>query len=291
MTAAKLDGHPNSEYFQADYGFATSRYFDALGIPLIRGRLFGPADDAPEAASVIVNEAFVRQCLPDADPIGRRVALAHGPVLEIVGVVGDTRDRSVTRAPVPHCFQPIGATTWNDFHIFVRTAVEPRSLDTAVRRAVLAVDSDQPVASVRTLDEALADSVGAERFMMVLSGSFAVVALVLAAIAVFGVVSCSVNRRRREFGVRLALGAQPAAVFALTVRQGMAMVWIGLAIGLAATLAFSHLLRQMLFDISPTDPMTIAAVILVLSGAALLACWLPARRAARVDPMVALRAE
>lgn len=287
----KLQDRPNSEYFGADYDFATSHYFQALGIALLKGRLLNSADRGASPRVAIVNEAFVRKCLPGGDPIGKRFVENGVAEMEIVGVVGDARGRSLALPSCPHYFKPMASTDWQNFNLFVQTTGKPLSLATPVRKAILEVDPSQPVAGIKTLSGILSESVSGESFLMILSGSFAIVALLLAAIGVYGVMAYAVTRRNQEIAVRLALGAQRADVLALILRQGMATVAVGLVIGLGGTLILARLLRSLLFEISPTDPATIVAVMLLLAGAAVLACYFPAHRAGKVNPIKALKCE
>ncbi|MEK7678516.1 MAG: ABC transporter permease [Verrucomicrobiota bacterium] len=287
----KRSGRPDAEYFGADYDFATPRYFQALGIPQLRGRLLTAADQGPSPRVAVVSQAFVRRGLPDADPIGQRFIENGAVEMEVIGVVGDVKERRLYLPSMPHYYKPMASTDWSDFHLFVRTTGPSLELAASVRKAILAVDPDQPVASIRTMADVLSESVAGERSLMVLNGSFAAVALLLAALGLYGIIAYAVGRRTREIGIRMALGARRREVLGMIVGEGMRLVGLGLITGLAAALALTRLLTSLLYEVKSTDPLTFAVVVLVLAGVALVACWLPARRASKVDPMEALRYE
>ena len=286
-----LKGRPGSEYFGADYDFATAGYFRAMGIPLLKGRLFTEAEGGRRPVVTVVNEAFVRQCLSGKDPIGQHIIENGQMEMEIIGVVGGVRGRSLALAPRPQYYKPMASTDWDDFNLFIHAAGDPLSAVAQVRRAIFDVDPDQPIARPRTMAAVLSGSISGEGFLMALTGGFSLVAVVLAAIGVYGVMAYAVDRRTQEIGVRLALGAQQEDVLALILRQGIVTVALGLALGLAGTWVVGRLIRGLLFEVSPMDPLTILAVVLILACAAVLACTVPARRAARIDPMQALRCE
>jgi putative ABC transport system permease protein len=275
--------------YLADYDFGTPHFFRALGIPLRRGRAFTAADESGRVA--IVSEEFVRRYFPGENPLGQRLTQGQEG-WEIVGVVGDVRARGLAQEVQPIVYRPQSAAeASSNPHLVVRATLPPRLLAESVRRAILEVDPDQPVASVRTLDDVVAGSVADRRLTLGLLAGFAGTTLGLAAIGLYGVIAYSVAQRTRELGIRLALGATRRDVLALVLGEGMRLVLVGLLLGLGAAVGLSRLLVTMLFQVAPTDPQTFAAVSLGLLAVALLAAWLPARRAARVDPMVALRAE
>jgi putative ABC transport system permease protein len=273
---------------------ATPRYFDVLGMPLRRGRRFTPADDARAAPVVIVTEALARRHFPGVDPVGRRVTLAFmGPPREreIVGVVGDVRQTGLAADPgpalfLPHAQAPTGAMTFA-----VRTTGDPALMVDPVKRALWAMNGAMPIASATTLDALLAGAVRERRFHLALLGAFAAVALLLAGVGLYGVLSYGVRERRQEFGVRMALGARAGDVLALVMRDAARIAAAGAALGIGLAAAGSGVLRAMLFHVSPRDPLTFAWAVALVWGAALAAALVPARRAARVDPLVALRAE
>jgi len=279
----------------ADYRHCSPDYFEAIGIPLSRGRVF-TEQDAPGAQPVaIVNEKLARRIWPNEDAVGKRIAFfsAQGtdPWMVVVGVVGDVKHRglSVETRPeiyVPHAQAPIGTMT-----MVIRAAGDPAAMTAAVRGAVQALDADQPLFNVRTLERLRADSLAPQRFSLSLLGLFAVIALSLAALGIYGVISYAVSQRRREIGIRVALGAQSRDVLRLVVGQGMKLALIGTGAGLAASFALTRLMSKLLFGVGPTDPLTFVVIALLLLGVALVACWVPARRATKVDPMTALRFE
>jgi predicted permease len=286
-----LRGRPNTEYFGADYDFATPRYFEAMAIPLLKGRLFAEADGMLSPLPTIVNQAFVRKCLPDEDPIGKRIIENGRLEMEIVGVVGDVRGRFVALPSRPQYYKPMRATDWGNFNLFVRTRGDPLWLVLPVRKSILAQDPDQPIARPRTMTGVLSESLSGAGSLTVLSGGFSLLALLLAALGVYSVMAYGVTRRTREIGVRLAMGARRTDVIALVLRQGMTIVAIGLVLGLAGALVVTRFLASLLYEVKPHDPVTLLAVAALLASIAVVACYLAARRAARIDPMAALRCE
>ncbi len=277
---------------------ATPDYFRAMGVRLLRGRGFEAQDRKGTPPVVLLNDAAVRRFFPDEDPVGRRLALTWWRDGEtdpvggtVVGVVGDVRERGLDREAVPTLYVAHSQVPLRSMHVVARTAADPLALAAAVRREVTALDAAIPVANVRTLDALVAESVSARRFYMLLLGVFAAAALVLAAIGVFGVMSYSVARRTREIGVRMALGAHAGRMLRLVLREALGLAALGVALGVAGALALTRLLSGLLYGVTATDPLTFVAVAATLSAVALLASYLPARRATRVDPMVALRSE
>jgi putative ABC transport system permease protein len=287
-------------------------YFQAMRIPLLRGRAFGEGDAAGAPQVVIVNDAFARRHWPGyaegkENPIGRRVVIGvgMGPEFadsprEIVGIVGDTRDVALATPPGPAMYVPGGqvpngaSALINKIvpgAIVMRAAVDPMSLAQAVRREILAVDAQLPVFDLRSMEQVAAASMARQNFQMVLLGAFASVALLLAAIGVYGVISYSVEQRTNEIGIRMALGAGAGQMVRLVVGQAMRLAGAGLALGLAASFAATRVLSGMLFGVQPTDPVAYAAVAIVLGAVALAASYVPARRATRVNPIAALRCE
>jgi predicted permease len=265
-----------------------------MGIPLLRGRGFTLQDRQGAAAVAIVNEALARSAFPGQDPIGKHV-VNFGPkseTLEIVGVVGNVRHLALETAPRAEIYQPLGQATWPRLFVAVRTAAaNPLAVLPAVQSAVSAVDKNVALGNVRTMEDALARSLVRRKFAMTLLAIFAGMAVALATIGLYGVMSYSVLQRTREVGIRMALGAQRRDVLALVVRQGMALTALGIAVGLAAAFALTRLMSSLLFGVSATDLATFALLSTLLMLVALLACWLPAKRASSVDPMVALRTE
>jgi putative ABC transport system permease protein len=269
-------------------------YLRTMGIPLRTGRGFTEQDDERTTNVILINETMARRYFPSEDPIGRRLSFAYGdePAMrEIVGIVGDVKHRGLTEDSGAEVYVPYAQIPHASMSIVARTAGNPLSIVAAVRSEAFAIDSNQPVASIRTMEQYLADSVASQRFSTTLLGLFAALALALAVVGIYGVMSYLVTQRTHEIGIRLALGARPRDVLLMVVRQGMTLTATGLLIGLALALAATRLLANLLHGVSTTDPATFAGVSLVLLGAALLACYFPARRATKVDPMVALRAE
>jgi putative ABC transport system permease protein len=277
---------------------ATPGYFQTVGIPLIRGRFFTADDRAGTTPVVVINEASARQHFPGEEAIGKKIRLGwerDGNVSaggEVIGIVGDVKDAGLAEPDPPQIYLPHAQWPVSGLSMVLRTVVPPHRVVDSARVAVHGVDPAVPLANLRTLDQIVAASISQPRFYMTLLGAFAAVALVLAAIGIFGVLSYAVAQRTREIGIRMALGAPERTVVGLVVRQAMALALAGLAIGLAAAVLLSRtLVESLLFSTSPRDPLTFAAVAILLAVVALVASYVPARRATRVDPIVALRAE
>lgn len=268
-------------------------YFQTMGIPILRGREFGPDERENAPRAVIINETLARKLWPDAEPIGQRLSLegARGPFVEVVGVARDTKYATLGERARPFVYEPLGESYQPQMTLVVRTAGEPGRLVEPVREAARALDPNLPVADIKTLDEQVSLSLFPARFAAALLGSFGLLALVLAAVGVYGIVSYAVSTRTHEIGVRLALGARRADVLRVVVGEGMTVVSVGLLFGLAVSLAAARLAGGLLYGVSPTDPATFAGITLLLAAVGLLASLLPARRAMRVEPMEALRYE
>jgi putative ABC transport system permease protein len=272
-------------------------YFKVMQIPLKAGRDFGPQDFDEKAPLVgIANEAMIRQYFQNEDPLGKRVRWARNSQIEwitIVGVVGDVKHFGLDLPEQPGLYTPYTQISpWKRWmSIAARTRADPGSMAQSLKQQIWKVDSQLPVTRVETMSEVAADSFAARRFNMSLLTLFAALALVLASIGIYGVMSHAVTQRTQEIGIRMALGARTADVLKLVIRNGMLLVLIGVALGLSGAIALTRLMRTMLFGVTPTDALTIGVVSLVLIGVALLACLIPARRATRVDPLVALRYE
>ena len=277
---------------------ATPGYLETMGIPVRRGRSLQPQDTAGAPAVVVLSETAVRRFFPDEDPLGKRIVVgwrrpeglppAGG---EVVGVVGDVKELGLDQSDPPEVYIPYAQLPTSAMDVVLRTGVAPLSLTRSVSAAVARLDPELPVARLQTLDAIVARSVSEPRFYMLLLGAFAAMAVSLAALGIFGVMSYAVVQRRREIGVRVALGANPRDVLGMVLRQALLLALAGVGLGLLGALAFSRVIASLLFRLSPTDPMTLAAVGLVLTAVALLASYLPARRATRVDPLSALRSE
>jgi putative ABC transport system permease protein len=276
--------------------FVHPDFFRTVGMPIVRGRGFEASDGVDAVPVVLVNETFVRRFLPGEDPVGRRFTRGD-PENEdafwvtIVGVVADARREGLTAPVRPAGFRPTSQAIPRSLEVVLRTTGNPMAVAPEVRSIVRDLDPNLPVVQMRTVREAVAETVAAQRFVLMLLLAFAGLAVMLAAIGIYGVLSYLVEQRTRELGVRMALGAEPQAVQVLVLRQAAAHVLPGIVIGAAGALALSRLLAAELHGVTPTDPLTFAAVAALLFLVALVASLLPARRAARMDPMIALRAE
>jgi putative ABC transport system permease protein len=282
----------------ARMAFTTPDYFSTAGIPLLKGRFFNDRDDAGAPRVLIVNRAFADKFFPGEDVIGKRIvsgATAPGESgeksREIVGVVGSAKLFAMDAAPEPIYYFPYKQLAWMPPPVILRTAVPPRMLESTVRDKVRALDPMVPVYEVRTMEELLSTEVTEPRFHTVLLNCFAGVALLLSMVGLYGVMAYSVTRRTREIGVRMALGASPPTVLSMVLKQALVLLAAGLVLGLAASLAADRLLESMLFGVSAINPAILGLSGLLVALTGLLAAYLPARRAARVDPMVALRYE
>ena len=279
---------PNTNYYAV-----TPDYFRAMGIRLVRGRVFTPQDDAKAPRVAIINETMARQHFPNDDPIGKRINITNGPDTwrEIVGIVGDIKQYGVDKATSAQSYEPFAQVPFSSINVVIRTSGAPAALLGAIRPTVYAVDKDQPIGAIRPLEEIVADSIARQRFAMTLLAVFSGVALVIAAVGIYGVMAYNVVQRTGEFGIRMALGAQQRDVLRLVLIQGGKLIGLGLIIGLLATLAASRAMGSMLFNTSAQDPLTLGSITLLLGAVALVACLLPANRATKVNPIEALRTE
>jgi putative ABC transport system permease protein len=276
---------------QASTNQVSGDYFRAMGIPLRRGRFFDDRDVKQAPAVVIIDETLARKQFAGEDPVGKHLKVGDTS-REIVGVVGATRRYNLGEEPFPRAYLPYRQENWGSMTLVVRAqSGDPTALAPAVRRELAAVDKDQPIHSFKPLEESVAGWVTPQRFTTTLLAGFAALAAALAAVGIYGVMSYTVTQRTHEIGVRVALGARGRDVLRLVVGRGMLLTLAGVGIGLAASLALTRLLKSLLFGVSETDPLTFALVALLMTAVALLACLVPARRATKVDPMVALRYE
>ena len=300
---------PKGDLYQGDeqYRTVSAHYFQALGIPLRHGRVFNDADSGRGAPVVIINEAFAKKHWPRADPLGESIMIGHGlgPEFEdkarmIVGVVGNVRERGLDEDLVPVYYVPemqapdglvalgnrVLAAPW-----ILRTRGNPSALAAIVQRETMRVDPRLPVADIRSMAEVVSKSTARQNFNMLLLGIFAGVALVLAAVGIYGVMAYTVEQRTAEIGIRVALGARQGQMLRMILRHGLVLAAIGVGIGLGAAFGLTRVLKNLVFGVTVNDPTTFILVPVILTLVAVLACLIPARRAARVDPIIALRCE
>jgi putative ABC transport system permease protein len=294
----KVEGRPDpkpDENVSMDYQVINRDYFSTLDVPIMHGRGFA-ADDTETAPRVIViNEAMARQYWPNEDPVGRRMAIGESSKdtswRTIVGIVGNIRHASLTEAPVPCAFIDFrqDLESWPRMAFVIKTNTDVASLTAAVRKSLVAIDSQQPVYAIEPMERLVGSSIAPRRFVMSLIGALAFVALALAMVGIYGIISFSVSERTREIGIRMALGAKRRDVLKMILGQGMRVAMLGVTVGIAIALMLTRLLTTLLFEVRATDPRTFVLVAMMLGLVALVACYLPARRATRVDPLVALR--
>lgn len=279
----------------------TPEYFHLLEIPVLRGRLFNDGDNENAPKVAVINQAMAETYWPGQDPLGKRLKLGPGRAgvgqnaiknwITIVGVIADARTESLANASVPLIYLSLYQETPKELAIFLRGDLNPSAIPEEVRAMVQSVDPELPVYGAQTLNDAVAASLEQRRFSMDIVAAFAVTALLLAALGIYGVISYIVTERTRDIGIRLALGAQRGRIMGMVLRQGLGLAMAGAALGLVGSVIVSHLMAGLLYGVMPTDPLTFVGVTLVLTGVALVACYIPARRAMRVDPMIALRYE
>ncbi len=295
-----VEGRPRpakpSEIPLADLRQASPGYLEAMGIRLLRGRTFNGNDRQGAARVAVVNETLARTYWPGADPIGKRIRFGDfndkkPDWLTVVGVVDDVRNSSLEGTPRPQAYLAASQGAYSDQYVVLRTKGDPKDLVAAARAAIWSVDRDQPVAEVRTMTKVVSRAVAARRFNMVLLGLFAGLALVLAAVGIYGITAYSVAQRTREMGLRMALGARRGVVLALVLREAGSLALAGLVAGLALAFAATRVMASLLFGVGTADPVTFASVAAMLALVSLFAAWVPGRRATQVDPMVALRTE
>jgi putative ABC transport system permease protein len=281
---------PEGEQDEASYRPVSAGYFEALRIPVKRGREFSHFDGSSAPLTAVVNEAFAARHFPGEDPVGARINVFGAP-REIVGLVGNERFRGLEAGPAPAMYLPLAQNPQPWLTLILRTAGEPLDQAPTLREVVRAIDPTLALFEVSSAEGALARSLEERRFTLWLLATFALVALTLAAVGIYGVVSYAVTLRTREVGVRIALGAEPRHVFRMVVGQGMALAVAAIAAGTAAALALGRVMERLLFGVEARDPLTFTAVVAMLLAAAFTASALPALRATRVDPTTALRAE
>ena len=296
----RIEGAPlvtRDNWPSTNFRGVSSNYFQTLNVPIVQGRAFTERDNVDAPLVMIINQAMARRDFPGQDPIGKRINLGGNdpqgqPIWwEIVGVASDVRNIELREEPAPEFYLSALQDTWTGMSLVVRTNLEPASLTSDIRRIVSDVDKSAPVSEVKTMDQIVSSAITQPRFNLFLLGLFSGIALLLSAAGIYGVTAYSVTQRTHEFGIRMALGAQASDVLKMMLGQGMRLIAAGIAIGLVASFALTRLLKKLVFGVSVTDPLTFISITVVLTVAALLACYIPARRATKVDPLVALRYE
>ncbi len=295
-TSFTIEGRPASpgNELNTEVRVVEPDYFRTMQIPLQQGRLFTSQEDARESHVVIVSEALVRKYFPNQNPLGKKITIDmkdQNVPSEIVGLVGDVKHHGLDSTPRPTIYWPHPELVYNSMTLVVRSETDPIPLTRSIRAIVQSLDPDLPVSEVRTMEQWMSDNVAQARFNTLLLGIFSAVALLLAVIGIYGVMSATITERTHDIGVRMALGATPRDIWRHTLAAGAIITLAGVSAGLAASLMLTRLLASLLYEVKPGDPATFALVTIVLASVALLACYLPARRALRVDPMIALRYE
>jgi putative ABC transport system permease protein len=276
---------------KADVTKISSGYFKTLRIPLIAGSLIDTRDSQNASNALVVNQAFVRRFFPQEDPLGKRVRIAREDWWTIVGIVGDSKQDGLGSQVRPQAFVSIGKWTSPDMTLLVWAKKNPQSLLSAVHSIVAGLDKNLPLYDVQTMEELLSAQTASRRFNTWLLSVFAFLALLLTCLGIYGVTAYAVNQRTRELGLRMALGAAPRNVLQMILRQAAALIWLGLVLGTGISFTLAKFIENLLFEVRPADPVTYASVSLLLIVVVMIACYIPARRATRVDPMIALRYE
>jgi predicted permease len=293
-TDIQIDGKllaPGESGPRVDLHLASPDYFRTMGIPLVHGRVFTVDDRQPTPQAGLVSQSLARHAFAGQDPLGHRVSFDNGKSwITIEGVVADVVEHGLSDAQPDVLYLPLASVQWNTLRVVARSLAPAAALEKQIRAAVREIDADQPVTAVRTLAQLRSESLSAPRLTTALLLIFAALALAVTAAGIAGVLAYAVSQRTQEIGIRLALGAAPGTVLQMVMRQGMALVAVGLVIGLAGAFLLSRLMQSLLFGVAASDPLTFAAVAGVLLAVALLSCFLPARRVMTIDPQVALRA-
>jgi len=283
---------PAGQRPEGDYTIVTPTYFSTLQIPLLQGRQFTAQDKLGAPLVIVINDILAARLWPGQDPIGKRLRVGfEKEQREVVGVVGSIKQMALDAPLRPAMYMPHAQAPNNRMTVLVRTAGDPLAMAAAVREQLRAIDKDVPVTHVQTMENVLGASVAQPRFSMLLVGLFAGLALILSAVGIYGVMAYSVSRRSHEIGVRMALGAGAGQVLKLVLKDGMSLALAGIAVGLLGAFGLTRLMASLLFGISAKDPLTFASVAAFLALVALVACYIPARRATKVDPLIALRNE
>ena len=284
---------PPGKSTTANYATVSPDYFRVMRIPLLRGRFFSERDSPLNPNVAIISDTLARRHFPNQNPIGRQMRFGFPPnsdvPREIVGVVGDVRDEALSRKPGPMMYVPFSQSPLYGGEVIVRSSMSVSSIAAAIREAVHGIDSNLPVTNLQSFPDAIGQSISRERFRTLLLGSFSAMALLLAAIGIFGVISYSASQRRHEIGIRMAVGAQRVDILRLILGQGAKLALCGLCIGSAFALLLTRFMKTLLYNVSATDPLTFGGAAIILVGVAVIACYIPARRAMRFDPVVALR--
>ncbi len=292
-----IEGQPDPGNNQpgGKYTVICPDYFRTMGIKQISGREFTEQDSLGAPGVVVINETMAKRFWPNDDPVGRRIKIGdfntEAPWLTIVGITQDTKQRGLDAQTRPEFFRPYNQAAWPVMTVVVRTAASPATLIGPIKQALARVEPERAASGIRTMNEVISDSVGARRFPMMLLVAFSLVALMLAAVGISGVVSFAVTQRTREIGIRMALGAQKGSVIRLVLNRSMTAALIGVGVGLAASFALTRFLAELLYEVKPLDPFILATAAVILAVVAFLACYLPARRATKIDPIIALRSE
>jgi putative ABC transport system permease protein len=295
----EIEGRPRREgqpMMGAHYRVVTPEYFLTLGIPVLRGRVFSERDRADSVPTVVINEALARRYFPSEDPLGKRIVIGNGRrpgavASEVIGVVKDVNHSSLAATPMPEMYECYLQAPQLGMTLTVRSATDPRAVLPAIRRELGSLDRDVPLSKVLTMADLMGEALAPSRFRGALVGAFALFAMILAALGVYGVMAYTLSRRTSEIGIRVALGARPGQILELMIGRALRLSLTGVAVGLIAALWLTRFLKELLFEVGPADARTFAVAGLILTGTAIAAACIPARRAMKVDPMNALRHE